>query len=79
MQRFVAELSKPIDKIDFERSWRSNPTLTIEPKVDFVFAGQRVSVVVHSDAAAQWPSASFYRTFSAAVRRLNPVCNIRWL
>jgi hypothetical protein len=79
MQRFVAELSKPIDKGDFERSWHSDPALNIEPKVDFVFAGQRVSVLVHSDDAAQWPSASFYRTFSAAVRRLNPVCNIRWL
>jgi hypothetical protein len=79
MQRFVAELSKPIDKTDFEASWHSNPAIGVEPKVDFVFAGQRVSVLVHSDARGQWPSASFYRTFSAAVRRLNPICNIRWL
>ena len=79
MQRFVAELSTLIDKTDFEKSWYSNPALTIEPKVDFVFVGQRVSVLVHSDTVAQWPSASFYRTFSAAVRRLNPICNIRWL
>ena len=79
MQRFVAELSTPIDKADFERSWYSNPTLGVEPKVDFLFLGQRVSVLVHSDTVAQWPSANFYRTFSAAVRRLSPVCNIRWL
>ena len=79
MQRFVAELSRPIDKSDFETSWHSNPAIGVEPKVDFVFVGQRVSVLVHSDDGAQWPSASFYRTFSAAVRRLNPVCNIRWL
>ena len=79
MQRFVAELSSPVDKSEFERSWRSDSTLDVEPKVEFVFAGRRVSVVVHSDSAAQWPSISFHRTFSAAVRRLDPICNIRWL
>ena len=79
MQRFVAELSSPVDKIEFERSWHSDPTLSSEPKVEFVFAGQTVSALVHSDTAGKWPSASFHQTFSAAIRRLNHACNIRWL
>jgi hypothetical protein len=79
MQRFVAELSSPIDKTEFERSWHSDPALNRETKVEFVFVAQRVSVVVHSDSEAQWPSASFHGTFSAAIRRLDRLCNIRWL
>jgi hypothetical protein len=79
MQRFVAELSSPIEKSAFERSWHSDPSLDAEPKVEFAFAGQRVSAVVHSDLAHQWPLASFHRSFSAAIRRLNSVCNVRWL
>jgi len=80
LQRFVAELSLPVEKTEFEKSWESdvfaNPT---KPKVDFGFIGRRVSVVIHSEAATQWPSINFYRTFSAAIRRLSPECNIRWL
>lgn len=79
MQRFVAELSSPIDKMDFERSWHSDLTHNREPKVEFVFVGQRVSAVVHSDSETPWPSAGFHHTFSAAIRRLNRVCNVRWL
>jgi hypothetical protein len=80
MQRFVAELSIPIEKTEFERSWQTDQTLNDkQPKVEFVFAGRRVSVVVHSELSDQWPSASFHRTFSAAIRRLDGACNIRWL
>jgi hypothetical protein len=79
MQRFVAELSTPIDKTEFERSWHSDPARNPEPKVEFTFAGRRVSVVVHSETTAQWPSGAFHQTFSAAIRRLNGVCNVRWL
>jgi endonuclease/exonuclease/phosphatase family metal-dependent hydrolase len=79
MQRFMAELSSPVDKAEFERSWHSDQALSSEPRVDFVFAGQRVSAVVHTEIAAQWPSASFHQTFSAAIRRLNRACNVRWL
>lgn len=80
MQRLVAELSNPIEKTDFERSWQSDQSLDdTRPKVDFAFAGRRVSVVIHSDASALWPSASFHKTFSAAIRRVDGVCNIRWL
>jgi hypothetical protein len=75
----MATLSRPVDKTEFENSWRSDPTLGEEPKVDFLFAGQTVSAVVHSDLAAQWPSVSFHQTFSAAIRRLDRACNIRWL
>jgi hypothetical protein len=79
MQRFVAELSSTVKKAEFEKSWYGDPCLHTEPKVEFAFTGHRVSVVVHSDLAHQWPLASFHRTFSAAVRRLDSVCNIRWL
>jgi hypothetical protein len=79
MQRFIAELSSTVDKTEFERSWQNDPTLSYEPKVEFVFTGRTVSAVVHSDYAGQWSSASFHETFNAAVRRLNRACNIRWL
>jgi hypothetical protein len=79
MQRFVAELSSAVEKIEFEKLWQSDPDRSAEPKVEFAFTGRRVSVIVHSDTAHQWPMASFHRTFSAAIRRLNSVCNIRWL
>jgi len=79
MQRFMAQLSSPVDKTEFERSWRSDPALGPEPKVEFFFVGQTVSAVVHSDFAGQWSSTSFHETFQAAIRRLNRACNIRWL
>ena len=79
MQRFVAELSSPIDKAEFERSWHGDPAFDKEPKVEFAFAGLRVSAIVHSDSGTPWPSSGFHSTFSAAIRRLNRVCNIRLL
>jgi hypothetical protein len=79
MQRFMARLSSPVDRTEFERSWHSNPTLGDEPRVEFFFVGQTVSAVVHSDFAGQWSSASFHETFHAAIRRLNRACNIHWL
>ena len=79
MQRFMAELSTPVDKTAFERSWHSDPALSAQTRVEFVFVGQTVSAVVHSDFSAQWSPASFHETFSAAIRRLNRACNIRWL
>ena len=80
MQRFIAELSAPIEKADFERSWHSDLSLgDQQPKVDFTFTGRRVSAVIDLDRSQQWASASFYRMFSAAVRRIDSACNIRWL
>ena len=80
MQRFVAELSTAIEEADFERSWRSDQSLNDkQPKVKFTFSGRRVSAVVDSDSSERWASSSFYRTFSAAVRRVDHACNIRWL
>jgi hypothetical protein len=80
MQRFIAELSTVIDRSEFEESWGSNQgTDGGRPKVGFTFTGRRVSAVIESDVADRWPSASFYQTFSAAVRRIDSACNIRWL
>jgi hypothetical protein len=76
----MAVLSDPVDKIEFEKSWHSVQTLgKSAPRVEFAFVGQTVSAIVHSDVALQWPSASFHQIFSAAIRRLNRACNIRWL
>jgi len=80
MQRFIAELSTSIAKADFERAWRTGGTPPGEqPNVDFVFEGRRVSAVVHSELSNQWPSASFHQRFSAAIRRLDTLCNVHWL
>jgi hypothetical protein len=80
MQRFVAELSAPINKADFERSWQSDPLLdNKQPNVEFTFDHRRVSAVISSDASTPWSSVSFHRTFSAAIRRIDCACNIRWL
>jgi hypothetical protein len=57
----MAELSDPVDKIEFERSWESLQTLNTEPRVEFAFVGRTVSAIVHSDLTLRWPSASFQR------------------
>jgi len=80
MQRFIAELSTAIGEEAFERSWRSDQSLEDKQShVKFTFTGRRVSAVVDSDLAERWASSSFYRSFSAAVRRVDHSCNIRWL
>ena len=80
MQRFVAELSMSIEEADFQRSWGSDKTLNDkQPKVIFTFSGRRVSVVIDSDSSERWESSQFYRAFSAAVRRVDHACNVRWL
>jgi len=80
MQRFVAELSTVIDRAEFEKCWHADPSVTeTQAKVEFVFTGSRVSAAVDCGAANPWPSASFHSTFSAAIRRLDRRCNVRWL
>ena len=80
MQRLIAELSHNIEKTEFERSWQTDQSLNdTQPKVEFAFAGRRVSVTIHSAVSDKWPSDSFHKTFSAAIRRVDGVCNIRWL
>jgi hypothetical protein len=78
MQRFIAELSTAIEEADFERSWCSDLN-DKQPKVKFTFNGRRVSALVDSDSPERWDSSTFYRIFSAAVRRVDHACNIRWL
>ena len=79
MQRFIAELSRPVDKTDFDKSWKSDPAVNREPKTEFVFKGRIISVLVHSDPSAPWPSPSFRQTFSTIIRRIDGICNVRWL
>jgi hypothetical protein len=80
MQRFVAELSAPIEQAAFEKSWHSDESLNGKrPQVEFTFDYRRVFAIINSDASERWVSTSFYRAFSAAVRRIDRNCNIRWL
>ena len=80
MQRFVAELSVPIEQAAFERSWHCDESLNSEhQKVEFTFDHRRVLAIINSDSSERWVTTSFYRTFSAAVRRIDHSCNIRWL
>lgn len=80
MQRFVAELSAPIEQAAFERSWRSDESHNGEhQKVEFTFDHRRVLATINTDSSERWVTTSFYRTFSAAVRRIDGACNIRWL
>jgi len=80
MQRFVAELSAEIEEAKFVIAWRDSQSPNqIKPNVDFAFVGRRVSVVINSDSSDHWPSATFHRIFSAAIRSIDGACNIRWL
>jgi hypothetical protein len=79
MQRFIAELSKLVDKSEFERSWQSDTARKPDFKVEFDFTGRRVYITVHSDLPGEWPSDELYRIFSAVIRRIDRSCNVRWL
>jgi hypothetical protein len=80
MQRFMAELSNSIDKTEFETAWRlGNSQHKEQPQVEFAFAGRRVSAVIHSDISNPWSSSGFHQSFSATIRRLDTLCNVRWL
>jgi hypothetical protein len=80
MQRFIAELSAAVAEEAFGRSWRSDQSLNDKQlNVKFTFSGRRVSAVFDSESSERWASPAFYRTFSAAVRRVDHSCNIRWL
>jgi len=79
MQRFVAELSNLIDKDAFDKCWQSDCIANPNYSVDFGFDGRRVSIRIESTQADRWGSASFQRTFSGAVRRVDQACNVRWI
>jgi hypothetical protein len=79
MQRLIAELSKLVDKSEFERSWQSDTARKPDFKVEFDFTGRRVYISVHSDLPGEWPSDELYRIFSAVIRRIDRSCNVRWL
>lgn len=79
MQRFIAELSSPINENAFDESWRSDSAANPNYSVAFGFAGRRVSITIESKLADRWGSVSFQRTFSNAVRRVDQMCNVRWI
>jgi hypothetical protein len=80
MQRFVAELSTAIGEEDFEKSWRSDLSFNGEQlNIKCTFTGRRVMALLESDPPQRLASSSFYRTFGAAIRRVDPACNIRWV
>ena len=79
MQRFIAELSSPIDKGDFERTWENDSAVNPDFHVDFVFAGRTVSITIEAGLLDRWQSHDFRRIFSGVIRRLDQNCNVRWL
>ncbi len=80
MQTFMAELSKVIEEVDFERSWGRDLSLNDkQPTVKFTFSGRRVSAVIDPASSERWVPSTFHSSFSAAVRRIDNACNIRWL
>jgi len=79
MQMFIAEVSNLINKAAFETSWQSDSTIDPTFTVAFGFAGRRISVTVESRRDERWQCDAFHRTFSAAVRRVDQNCNVRWL
>ena len=79
MQRLIAELSRVIEKAEFDRSWQSEASARTELKVDFAFDGRRVSATIHSETDSPWDSQSFRRAFSRVIRRINASCYVRWI
>jgi len=79
MQLFMAELSGTIDKLELERSWKSDAAIDPGIAVAFGFAGRTVSIRINSDLSNQWKSESLHRAFSSAIHRVDQRCNVRWL
>ena len=79
MQRFIAELTNPIGQAEFGQSWQDTPSVDKTFTTTFHFDGRRVLAVIESNVANKWQPDAFHRTFSAAVRRIDEHCNVRWL
>ena len=79
MQRLIAELSRVIEKAEFDRSWQSEASAHAELKIDFAFDGRRISATIHSESDSPWDSQSFRRAFGRVIRRINASCNVRWI
>jgi hypothetical protein len=79
MQMFIAELSNLIDKSEFEKSWHNDGSVNPFLKVVFGYAGRRISITLEPGPAGRWQTESVHRSFSSAVRRVDPRCSIRWI
>jgi len=79
MQVFIAELSNLIDHDELKKSWDSDDSVNPYAKVDFAFAGRRISITLEPGRAGRWQTESVHRSFSCAVRRVDGRCNIRWI
>ena len=79
MQMFIAELSNLIDQGEFEKSWQKDGSVNPFLKVDFGFTGRRISITLESGPSGRWKPDTVHRSFSSAVRRVDPKCNIRWI
>jgi hypothetical protein len=78
MQVFVAVLSNPIDRTEFEKSWRLDCAGDLFPDAGFTFAGQTISLRLEPGPEGRWQTESVHRALSSAVRRVDNSCNIRW-
>ncbi len=79
MQVFVAVLSNPIDRGEFEKSWHTDGEGDIFPDANFDFVGRTISVRLEPGPDGRWQTESVHRTFSKVVRRVDQSCNIRWM
>ena len=79
MQVFVAVLSNPIDRGEFEKSWRLDCAGSLYPGAGFVIAGQKISLTLEPGPDGRWQTEVVHRTLSSAVRRVDHNCNIRWM
>jgi hypothetical protein len=79
MQVFVAVLSNPIDRNEFEKSWRLDGAGNLFLDAGFSFAGQKISVTLEPGPEGRWQTEMVHRRLSSAIRRVDQNCNIRWM
>ena len=79
MQVFIAELSNLIGQGEFEKSWHRDDAVNPFLKVDFGFAGRRISITLEPGPSGRWQTESVHRSVTNAVRRVDQRCNIRWI
>jgi hypothetical protein len=77
MQLFVAVLSNLIDQSEFEKSWRLHCAGMQDAGV--TFAGKRITLTLEPGPEGRWQTEIVHRKLSDAVRRVDQLCNIRWI
>jgi hypothetical protein len=77
--RVVAELSRQMDKDQFEKSWKATPGFFVHIPVQFEFDGCRVLITIRSTSNPEWKTDDLRWVFKTVLRRLDQNCNVKWL